>query len=194
MHAAVVIGLMWAGFALLRNIETREADPVPWFLSAVVLLLIAGAGRLRLVDGQLLVLSALAYAWWSVSASSQGRLAAVGRAGRFVFLGLGFIIGMAAVFHAGGHLVQDLSDRAGGSWLDVLRVSGEVARSDPSLKGLQPLHGLALVVGAATVACVWVQSVQGMGKIGDRFRRSVGLLLLLEAGVTVGSGWANLGN
>lgn len=197
-------GLLASGEWLVRVGRTGQRDHEHWFLASIVLLLVAGADRLTLLDGQLLVLAGLLFPWWDASRRRRSPLRGVG-AGYSRVGNCGLVMLSATAAGVGGLAVcfvmtkfaDELRGAPGGwnglSWRDVLQIVADVARSRPRLQGLSALAPSALFAGVAAVAILWITALRGVvQRVASIVAGAVfvggGLLILLLAYSQIASG------
>ncbi|MBL8745360.1 MAG: hypothetical protein JNK58_03280 [Phycisphaerae bacterium] len=168
--ATLAIALIIAGASLVRSPYTETRDFEYWFFAAIILLLIAGADRLTLLDGQLLVLVGLLFLWWNGARRSPGNSppmppTVVGISGLAALFGITFGVGTIAIAFVTSRVVDAVRTAPAGpgslSTADALQIVAEVARSRPSLRGLARLAPDAFVAGFAAVAVLWITALRG---------------------------------
>lgn len=208
-NGALALAFVVAGVWLVRGGRPGARDHEHWFLGSVLLLIIAAADRLTMLDGQLLSLAALLMLWWNAVKRSEDRRtlgmsegsperiptsprADPLRATPLGGCGFGFLVGETAglglltIALVISQFVAALRSAPGGwaalSWFDSLAIVAEVAHSQPSLRGLSLLAPTAWLAGAVAVAILWITILP------DSPRRIISRLvgaLLLGGGVAV---------
>ncbi len=188
------IALAVAGVSLLRGGRGRRVqadDATCWFLGAILVGLIAWAGRLALLDGQLLMLVGLAMAWVRSlpPRAAAGRDAPgaswIDRAGFFFLLAATLGVGLIATIHVVLHLAAAVGSLPGGSAQatveDAVYVVADAARSKPYLSGLHGLMSEARTAALTAVALLWISVLPD--RLGRAVGRVAGGVFIVAAGV-----------
>lgn len=163
----LAVAFVIAGVWLARGGRTAAGDHEHWFLASIILLIIAAADRLTLLDGQLLSLAALLLLWWDVvrrtgRSGEAGPVCSsvVGRCGFGVLLTATAGLGLITIALVVAEFVSALRTVPGGwaslSWFDSVAMVAEVARSRPSLRGLSVLAPSAWLAGVVAVVTLWI--------------------------------------
>jgi hypothetical protein len=182
MHTSLAAGLAISGVWLARGKQVGRSDYENWLLAAIMLVLVAAAERLTLLDGQLLALASLLLLWWGAARRSDStqldeepRRSVVGTCGLIVLLMATAVIGMLAVAKVIADFAWALRSAPGGfaalSWIEALMIIADVARSRPSLGGLRELAPTAWITGFTAVAILWITVLPG------RFGRIASMLI-----------------
>lgn len=159
--------MLVAGLWLTTRGTPARREASAWVLASVLLALIAAAGRLALLEAQLLVLAGLTLLWCGSLRDRKdegGQARVIGRAGRSVLLAATLGVGLTAAVHIG--VLCREAVRAEPAWnilppVEQARVLAEFLLAKPSLRRVSVLWTDAACACGFSIGLAWASVVGG---------------------------------